>query len=108
MREETPNQSIEETPTLTELTDALTGAADFAHTEDGKWATTRKRVLRCGVCNAPSGQVTLMKIPFEFKDEAREKGIVGDYVCLGLDCRKQRDQAVNRLVKKVYQSRGKK
>lgn len=97
----------EEIPTLEELTATLSGQTDLAHTEDGKWIPTQTKVKRlvCGVCNAPSGQVTLMKIPAEFADKAVDKGITGNYVCLGLNCRKQRDIAINRLVRDIQRRR---
>jgi hypothetical protein len=74
-----------------------------APAEDAPVKAETDRRARCAICDAPSGEVTLMKVSRETAGRA-VIGLEGDeaaYVCYGGNCSAQRNLALTRLFKRL-------
>jgi hypothetical protein len=66
-------------------------------------AETERRT-RCAICDAPSGEVTLMRVDRHSELAAKlrdELGISAVYTCFGGDCAGQRNKALLRSIKQL-------
>lgn len=98
--------NIQELPTRDEVIALAEGQEMLAYTEDGKRALpANDNRLRCAICDAPAGEVTLVKVKAQ---SAKAKTVAflshqpnEAYVCQGGDCAGQRNLAIARLFRRA-------
>ena len=97
---------VMELPTREEVIEATEAAGLLAY-EDGKRVRKEDgiRYVRCAICDAPAGEVTLVKVKVESVEAKTAAFLSGQktegYVCIGGDCAGQRNKALSRLFSKA-------